>query len=82
MTFNPRSFSVFRHFRQWSGGGGKPPGVSKLRVVKLREKKTADSSRRVLAIGGAIFYPRSKFHPVLGGKRSNFREIGTFSTLL
>ena len=27
---NPRPFSVFRHLRQWRGGGCDPPGVSKL----------------------------------------------------
>ena len=51
-------------------GGCDPPGVSKLSVVELSEKKTADCSRRVLAIDSAFFYPRSKMDPVLGGQRS------------
>ena len=63
-----------------SGGSATSPGVSKLSVVE-RSKKM-DCSRRVLAIGSAIFYPRSKFNPVLGGQRSDFREVCNFSTLL
>ena len=40
---NPRPFSVFRHLRQWRGGGGvgttPPPGDRPLMVVELRGKK-------------------------------------------
>ena len=46
-SINPRPFSVFRHLRQWSGGGGvgaTPPGVSKLSVVEI-SRKTADCFR-------------------------------------
>ena len=43
------------HFPKHVLAGGvdaTPPGVSKLSVIALREKKTIDCSRRVLAIGG------------------------------
>ena len=60
-------------------GGGDPPGVSKLSIV-VHIEKTADCSRQVLAIGSAFFDNRSKIDPFLGGKTSNFREIGKFST--
>ena len=76
-VFNTRPSSVFRHLPQCRGGGCDPPGVSKLSVVEL-SGKTADCSRRVLAIGSAFFDSRSKIDPVLGGQRSNFREIGNF----
>ena len=39
---NPRPFSVFRHLRQWRGGGGggyDPPGDWPLIVVELRGKE-------------------------------------------
>ena len=38
---NPRPFSVFRHLRQWRGGGGwyDPPGDRPLVVIELRGKK-------------------------------------------
>ena len=58
------------------GGGGvryDPPAVSKLSVVRLSEKKTADCSRQVLAIGGALCDRRSIFEPVMRGQTSNFR---------
>ena len=55
-----------------------PPGVSKLSVVALREKKTIDCSRRVLAIGGIFFDPRSTFDLVMAGQRSIFGEIDVF----
>ena len=58
----------------------RPPGVPKLSVVALREKKTIDCSRRVLAIGGIFFNPRSTFDLVMSGQRSIFGEIDVFST--
>ena len=38
---NPRPFSVFRHLRQWRGGGvvRPPPGDRPLMVVELCGKK-------------------------------------------
>ena len=42
MLLNPRPFSVFRHLRQWRGGGvgttPPPPGDRPLMVVELRGK--------------------------------------------
>ena len=70
------------YFATFASAGGvvaTPPGVSKLCIVELRGK-TADCSRRVLAIGSAFFDPRPKNDPVLGDQMSNFREIGNFST--
>ena len=57
-----------------------PLGVSKRSVVELRGKdqRPADFSRRVLAIGGIIFGPRSIFDPVMTGQRSNFRKFHEF----
>ena len=55
----------------------RPPRVSKL-SVELSGKKTADGSRRVLAIGGEFFYLRSIFDPVVRGQRSNFGKIDIF----
>ena len=48
-------------------------------VVDLSEK-TADCSRRALAIGGACFMLGQKFNPVMRGQISNFRKINNFST--
>ena len=58
------------------------PRFSILSVVELSEKKTADCSRRVLSIGGAIFGPRSIFDPVFGGQRSIFLWNRQFSIFL
>ena len=52
------------HNAEVQGGGCDPPRVSKLMVVEL-SKKIADCSRRVLAIDGAFFCPRSIFDPVM-----------------
>ena len=57
-----------------------PPDFSKLRVVEL-SGKTANFCRRVLKIGTELFVPRSLFDPVMGGERSNFLEIDSFSNL-
>ena len=74
------SVSVSVPYRQWRGRG-EIPLVSKLIVVKLSEKKTADCSRRVLAIGSLDFDPRSLFDPVMRRQMSILREMGKFSTL-
>ena len=63
------------------GGGGDPPRVSKVSVVELSGKKTADCSRRVLVIGISFFDPSSTFDPVMRGQRPNFRKIDNFSNL-
>ena len=64
-----------------TGGGAIPARVSKLSVVELSQKKTADSSRRVLAIYVAFFfYLRAIFVPGMRGQISGFREVGKFST--
>ena len=81
ILLNPRPFSVFRHLRQWRGGGD-PPGVSKVSVVELSGKKKqrialgeySQSVVRFLILG-------QNFETVLSGQRSNFRKIGNFSTL-
>ena len=58
-----------------------PPGVSKLSVVALRKKRPIDCYRRVLAIGGIFFDPRSTFDLVMAGQGSIFGKIDVFSTL-
>ena len=63
---------------QRGGGLIRPQRVSKLMVVELSEKNTADCSRRVLAIGGAIFYSRSIFDRVFEDQMSNFRKSAIF----
>ena len=71
-----RAFSITRPGRGWVDAT--PPGVSKLSVVALREKRPIDCSRRVLAIGGIFFDPRSTFDLVMAGQRSIFGEIDVF----
>ena len=82
LAINPRPFSVFRHLRQWRGGGGTtPPGDRPLMVVELRGKKPVDASRQDLAIAYIVFNPRSTFDLVKSGQRSNFRENRHFWNL-
>ena len=76
---NTRPFSVFCHLR-WCSGGATPARILKLSIAEL-SGKSSDCSRGVLAVGGAFFYPRSIFYPVMSGQRSNFREIDFFFTL-
>ena len=45
---------------------------------RASRKRPADCARRVLAIGGIIFGPRSIFDPVMAGQRSNFRKFRYF----
>ena len=78
-SFNSRPGTAFSITRPGRGGGGslRPPGVSKLSVA-VREKIQIDCPRRVLAIGGIFFYPRSTFDLVMTGHRSIFGEIDVF----
>ena len=78
--FNPRLCTPAFLTRTCSGGGWcDPPCVSKLRIIEL-SRRHGDCSRRVLANGGAFFYPWSIFDPVMRGRGSNFRKIDSFST--
>ena len=82
--FNPRPFSVFRHLRQWRGGGGvgtTPPWRSAHDGRRASQKKPVDASRRDLAIAYIVFNPRSTFDLVKSGQRSNFRENRHFLDL-
>ena len=75
MTFNPRPFSVFRHLRQWRGGGMvRPPWRSAPDGRRASRKKTVDASRWNLAIAHIVFSPRSTFDLVRSGQRSILRE--------
>ena len=64
------------------GGGGlvRPPPPWRFQTKRRRasRKRPADCARRVLAIGGMIFGPRSILDPVMAGQRSNFREFRDF----
>ena len=77
----------FPYFATFATGGGRGwcdslPGVSKLSVVELSGIKTADCTRRALAINGAFFFvPTSIFDSVMGGRMSNFRKMEKSSTL-
>ena len=51
------------------------------KIAACSVDRPADSSRRVLAVGGIIVGPRSIFDPVMAGQRSIFREFYDFSTL-
>ena len=68
-------------FITWGGGVIRHPSISKLRILELGRKEPADCFRRVLAIGGA-FYILVQNLTQFEGQNSNFREIGSFSTLL
>ena len=65
------------------GGGGlvrPPPWRFQTKRRRASRKRPTDCSRRVLAIGGNIFGPRSIFDPVMAGQRSNFCKFHDFST--
>ena len=73
-----------RRFATFAGVGGglvrPPPWCFQTKRRRASRKRPADCSRRVLAIGGIIFGPRSIFDPVMAGQRSNFRKFHDFST--
>ena len=73
-----------RCFATFAGVGGglvrPPPWRFQTKRRRASRKRPADCSRRVLAIGGIIFGPRSIFDPVMAGQRSNFRKFHDFST--
>ena len=71
----------FATFAGVGGGvGATPPWRFQTKRRRASRKRPADCSRRVLAIGGIIFGPRSIFDPVMAGQRSNFRKFHDFST--
>ena len=79
---NPRPDTVFRHLRPDRGGLARPPPWRfQTKRGRASRKRPADCSRRVIAIGGIIFGPRSIFDPVMAGQRSNFRKLYDSSTL-
>ena len=79
---NPRRTWAFFITRRTRGGGRcDPPCRFETEGRRASRKKRAYAPRRVLHDGGQFFDPRSIFDLVLAGQRSNFREIGTFSTL-
>ena len=65
------------------GGGGwcDPPWRFQTKRRRAWRKRPVDCSRRVLAIGGIIFGPRSIFDPVMAGQRSFFWKFYDFSNL-
>ena len=70
-------------FATFAGVGGwlvRPPWRFPTKRRRASRKRPADCSRRVLAIDGIIFDPRSIFDPVMAGQRSNFRKFHDFST--
>ena len=72
----------FATFAGVGGGGLVRPAPWRFQTKRRRpsRKRPADCSRRVLAIGGIIFGPRSIFDPAMAGQRSNFRKFHDFST--
>ena len=73
----------FATFAGVGGGVGATPPPWRFQTKRRRasRKRPADCSRRVLAIGGIIFGPRSIFDPVMAGQRSNFRKFHVFFQL-
>ena len=67
VDLNPRTDTVFRHLRSDRGGGCDPSWRFQTKRRRASRKRPADCSRRVLAIGGIMFGPRSIFHPVMAG---------------
>ena len=55
-----------------------PPWRFQTKRRRASRKRPADCARRVLAIGGIIFGPRSIFDPVMAGQKSNFRKFRDF----
>ena len=68
------------HNADEQGGGSMrpPPRAFETKGRRALRKKSADCSRRVLAIGGAFFNHMSIFDPVIRGRSSNFRKIENF----
>ena len=62
------------------GGGCDLPWRFQTKRRRASRKRPADCPRRVLAIGGIIFGPRSIFDPVMAGRRTNFRKFHDFLT--
>ena len=56
----------------------RPPWRFQTKRRRASRKRPADCARRVIAIGGIIFGPRSIFDPVMAGQRSNFRKFRDF----
>ena len=76
---NPRPGRPFSITRPGRGGGRcDPPWRFETKRRSASRKKTIDCSRRVLAIGGTFFDPRSTFDLVMAGQRSIFGEIDVF----
>ena len=59
----------------------RPPDVSKLSIVALREKHQSIALDEYSRLVVYFVYPRSTFDLVMAGKRSIFGEIGVFSIL-
>ena len=70
----------FATFAGVGGVGATPSWHFQTKRRRASRKRPADCSRRVLAIGGIIFGPRSIFDPVMAGQRSNFRKFHDFLT--
>ena len=81
---HPLALARKRCFATFAGVGGgvgaTPPWRFQTKRRRASRKRPADCSRRVLAIGGIIFGPRSIFDPVMAGQRSNFRKFHEFSS--
>ena len=75
-----RCFATFGRHR---GGGGwcDPPWRFPTKRRRASRNRPSECSRRLLAIGGIIFGPRSIFDPVIAGQVSNFRKLYDFPTL-
>ena len=80
IAFNPRPCTGTLEFitRTCRGEGDTTPARFETDGRRANRKKTADCSRRVLAIGGTIFDTRSFFNPVLGVKDQSFAKSANF----
>ena len=74
-----RAFSITRPCR--GGERCDPPWRFETKRRSPSQKGPIDCSRRVLAIGGIIFDPRSTFELVMAGQMSIFGEIDVFLIL-
>ena len=72
-----RAFSITRPCRG-VGGGCDPSWRFETKRRSASRKRPIDCSRRVLAVGGIFFDPRSTFDLVMAGQRSIFVEIDVF----
>ena len=80
IKYQPSPWQGIFHNTSRQGGGGsmRPNWRFETKRRSASRKRPIDCSRRVLAIGGIFFEPRSTFDLVIAGQRSIFGEIDVF----